>query len=405
MILEEELKYAKNNLLRRKTRTFLTILSIFVGITTTFIFISFGLGLYGYVQDLAGETSADKFIVQARGVGAPGLDDSFGLDETDLGEVEKTLGVKQSLGFYADVAEVEHKRERKFVFVSAYDTKAENNILFEQAFGFSVDTGRQLRKEDKGKTVLGHNYQEADRIFKDPLDIGDKIGINDERFEIVGFYEKVGNPQDDSNVYISETEFKRLFGKDKTFAMIFGEVHDRDEIDKVVERIEKNIRNNRNLDEGDEDFFVQTYSELIEQFGSVLNILIGFIIVIALISVIVSAINTANTMITSVLERTKEIGVMKAIGATRPTIRNMFLVESGVVGFVAGLLGVVMGWAISSTFKKLLVILGWSFLAPRYNLTLFISLILFSTIVGILSGVTVAIQASRLKPVDALRYE
>ena len=103
----------------RKTRTFLTLLSIFVGITTIFIFISFGLGLFSYIEEIAGESSLDKFIVQARGVGAPGLDQTFALDETDLEEVEKTLGVKKTLGFYADVAEVEHKREKKFVFVSS----------------------------------------------------------------------------------------------------------------------------------------------------------------------------------------------------------------------------------------------------------------------------------------------
>src|SRR3989338_8700644 len=121
MKIKEAMSYAKENLLKRKMRTALTILSIFVGITTIFLFISFGWGLYDYVQQLAGETSVDKFIVQARGVGAPGLDQTFALDESDLNEVEKTLGVKDALGFYADVVQVEHKDQKKFVFVSAYE--------------------------------------------------------------------------------------------------------------------------------------------------------------------------------------------------------------------------------------------------------------------------------------------
>ncbi|MAG91282.1 hypothetical protein CMO83_01235 [Candidatus Woesearchaeota archaeon] len=405
MIILEAIKYAKNNLLRRRIRTGLTILSIFVGITTVFIFISFGLGLFSYVQELTGETSVDKFIVQARGVGAPGLDQTFALDESDLNEVEKTLGVEQALGFYADVVEVEHKREKKFVFISAYDPTLVNNQLLEEAFGVSVTPGRQLREGDDGKVVLGHNYQVAQRIFDDTLDIGDKIELNDERFEIIGFYEKIGNPQDDSNVYVTDVEYKRLMGDDSKFAMVFGQVYNQDQINTVVERIEKNIRNNRNLEEGKEDFFVQTYEELIEQFGVVLNIVIGFIIIIALISVIVSAVNTANTMVTSVLERTKDIGVMKAIGATRPMIRNMFLIESGMVGLAAGILGVILGWAISAGAGFVLSAIGWSFLAPKFTVSLFAGLIVFSTIVGVISGVTVAIQASLLKPVDALRYE
>lgn len=405
MDIIELLKYAKNNLLIRKTRTFLTILSIFVGIATIFIFISFGLGLFSFIQELAGESSLDKFIVQARGLGAPGLDQTFALDDSDFKVIEKTLGVKRAVGFYADVVEVEHKRVKKFVFVSSWEPSIQNNQLFEESFGFSISPGRALKKGDTGKVVLGHNYQLPDKIFKEPLKVGGKLDINGESFSIIGFYELIGNPQDDSNVYIPDEEFLRLIGEDQKFGAIFGQVHNINDIDTVVDRIQKKVRNNRNLEEGKEDFFVQTYEELIDQFGAVLNIVIGFIILIALISVLVSAINTANTMVTSVLERTKEIGIMKAIGATRSMIRNMFLIESGVVGFVAGVFGVIIGWTISSIFGAVLSALGWSFLAPKFTASLFILLILFSTIIGVISGVTVAIQASLLKPVDALRYE
>src|SRR3989344_9240257 len=394
MKIKEAMSYAKENLLKRKMRTALTILSIFVGITTIFLFISFGWGLYDYVQELAGESGADKFIVQARGVGAPGLDQTFALDETDLHEVEKTLGVKQALGFYANVVQIEHKKEKKFVFISGYEPTSINDELIGQAFGVSIIPGRELRKGDGGKVVMGYNYQEPSKIFEDTLKIGEKVELNGEKFEIVGFYERVGNPQDDSNVYVTDAEFKRLVGEDTKFAMIFGQVQNKNDIDSVVDRIEKSIRKNRNLEEGKEDFFVQTYQELIDQFGTVLNIVIGFIIVIAFISVIVSAVNTANTMATSVLERTREIGVMKAIGATRGMIRKMFLIESGLVGLAAGVAGVIAGWALSSAAGYVLTLLGWSFLAPKFTPILFIALILFSTVVGIISGVTVAIQAS-----------
>lgn len=405
MDLIEMIRYAKNNLLTRKTRTLLTLLSIFIGITTIFIFISFGLGLYSYIQELAGESGLDKFIVQGRGIGAPGLDQTFALEESDLDAVEKTLGVKHALGFYSGVAEVEHKRQKKFVFISAWEPTAENNALIGEAFAFSITPGRPLKEGDTNKVVLGYNYQLPDKIFSEGLRVGEKISINGEDFSIIGFYELVGNPQDDSNVYVSDEDFKRLFGQDKKYAMVFGQVQNVDQVDETVDRIRKNIRKNRGLEEGKEDFFVQTYQELIDQFGAVLNIIIGFVIVIAFISVIVSAVNTANTMVTSVLERTREIGVMKAIGATRSMIRNMFLVESGLIGFVAGLFGVAVGWAISALIGLALGVLGWSFLAPKYTIWLFIGLVVFSTVVGIISGVTVAIRASLLRPVDALRYE
>ena len=115
-------------------------------------------------------------------------------------------------------------------------------------------------------------------------------------------------------------------------------------IERVAKDIERNLRKERGQDEGKEDFFVQSFDDMIESYSTALNIVIGFIILIALISVFVSAVNTANTMITSVLERVKEIGVMKSIGAKNSEIFNIFLFESSFLGFVAGVLGVIFGW-------------------------------------------------------------
>src|SRR5690606_24306046 len=107
--------------------------------------------------------------------------------------------------------------------------------------------------------------------------------------------------------------------------------------DNVVERLKHNLRRSRGNKEGQEDFSVTTYDALLEQFSTILNIIVGFVIFIALISVVVSAINTANTMITSVLERVREIGIMKSIGATNTTVRNIYLLESSILGCVAGI--------------------------------------------------------------------
>ena len=150
---------------------------------------------------------------------------------------------------------------------------------------------------------------------------------------------------------------------------------------------------------------MQSFEELIESFSNVLNIIIGFIILIALISVLVSAVNTANTMITSVLERYKEIGILKAIGAKNSDIFWIFLFESSFLGFVAGVLGVLLGWGFASLAGSVLTNLGWGFLAPYYSGYLFAGLILFATVTGAISGVIPAIRASKTNTVDALRYE
>ncbi len=132
---------------------------------------------------------------------------------------------------------------------------------------------------------------------------------------------------------------------------------------------------------------------------------VGFIIAIAFVSVFVSAINTANTMITTVLERTKEVGIIKSVGAKNSEVLGIFLFESSVLGLLAGLGGVGVGWLFSSAAGSLLDNLGYGFLSPAFPPILFIGCILFAMITGGLSGIIPAIRASKIRPVDALRYE
>jgi putative ABC transport system permease protein len=165
------------------------------------------------------------------------------------------------------------------------------------------------------------------------------------------------------------------------------------------------LRKERDLDEGKEDFSVQSFADLLESFSVALNMVIGFIVLIAFISVVVSAVNTANTMITSVLERVKEIGIIKSIGARNSTVFGIFLFESGFLGLIAGVVGVLLGWGASALGGKILADLGWGFLAPAFPIELFVGLIAFATVTGAVSGVVPAMKASKINIVDALRYE
>ena len=222
---------------------------------------------------------------------------------------------------------------------------------------------------------------------------------------IVGFYEKIGNPQDDSNIYVTNDFMPELYpDAELSYGMIVARV-DKNNVDGVADRVEEKLRQYRGLDEGKEDFSVQSYSDLLESYMVVLDIIVGFIILIALISVVVSAINTANTMITSVLERFKEIGVLKSIGARNSEIFKIFLFESGFLGFVAGVIGVLVGWGATILGANILDNLGYGFLSPHYSWTLFVGLILFATFTGAISGMIPAWRASKINAVDALRYE
>jgi putative ABC transport system permease protein len=402
MVNIESIKYSLRNLNHRKGRSLLTILSIFMGIATIFIFISFGFGLYNYINDLSSGTSVSKVLIQAKGVGAPGLDDTFALTESDLEVIRKTPGIAEATAISFKTAEILHDGKKVFVFIVGYNPE-DGHLLFELS-DVGIDKGRWLDKKEKGKVLAGYNYQVKDIIFEKPFELNDKINVQNQDLRIVGFLEAIGSPPDDAQLYVTQDQLDILF-PDNNYGWIIANVKDVQEIDLVIERLEDRLRKNRDLEKGKEDFFVQSYEDLIESFSGALNIVIGFIILIALISVLVSAVNTSNTMITSVLERIKEIGIMKAVGSPNSAVFNIFLFESSFLGFIAGAIGVIVGYIITSITGSILDNLGWGFLAPYYHPYLFIGLIAFATITGAISGVLPAINASKIKPVDALRYE
>ncbi len=401
MISKEIVKYSLNNLYKKKSRSLLTIISILVGITTIFIFVSFGLGLYSYINSFVSGTSADKITIQPKGGGFTGTG-SFGLGEKDLTAIKRSNGVYDVTGYYAKIGEVKSRDTNRFVFVAGLDPK--KMYLMDELAGLKLDKGRELQSGEMAKAVLGYNYQIDNKIFPKGLGVNDEITIQGQKVKVVGFYQEVGNPQDDSNIYVTDDFFKKLYPNTTYYYMIIAK-GDSSNITKVVDNIRSSLLKERNLKKGQEDFVVASFDQLLQSYSSALDIVIGFIIMIALISVLVSAINTSNTMITSVLERMKEIGILKSIGARNSEVLTLFLFESGVLGIVAGTIGVGLGYAATEFAGYLLKALGWGFLQPGYSPWLFFGCIAFATITGAISGIVPAIHASRISPVNALRYE
>jgi putative ABC transport system permease protein len=399
MISKESIKYSLRNLKQRKTRSAFTIISIFIGITTIFIFISFGLGLYKYIGDLSSASSADKVLIESKGLG--GVDPTFSFSEKELKIIEQTSGVYEATGIIIKNAEITQKDVKKYAFLVGMDPK---KPLLDSILNMKIYLGRELQPGDRG-VVLGYNYLVANKVFSKPYELNQNIEVNGRKLKIIGFYDSVGNPQDDANIYVTTDFIKELFPNETLkYNEIVAKV-DLANLNGVVTNIEKNLRKERNQKIGEEDFFVRSFDDLIRSYSTALNIVVGFIILIALISVLVSAVNTANTMITSVLERVKEIGVIKSIGGKNSEVFNIFLFESSFLGFVAGCLGVLIGWILSFIGGQILKSVGYGFLKPYFTPGLFLGCIAFATLTGAISGVIPAIKASKTNPVDALRYE
>lgn len=389
--------------MQKKGRSALTIFSILIGITTIFIFISFGYGLYNYTEELASGSSADKIMIQpASAMGSMSIDDAFILDDSDVKVIERTARVYEATGVYLKSVGVKFRKETAYTLAIGYDPK---KPLVMDISDIGLFDGRWLQSSDSGNILLGYNYQIPNKIFSKAVEINDNVEVNGVKMKVVGFLEAVGSPQDDAQIYMTNDYLEEVYSdENNSYGWIVARV-DTTDVDLVVDNVNKKLRKHRNLDEGKEDFFVQSFNEMLESFSQVLNIIVGFVILIALISVFVSAINTANTMITSVLERYKEIGVLKAIGAKNNEIFGIFLFESSFLGLVAGGLGVLLGWFLTAIAGKLLVDLGWGFLSPYYSSYLFVGCILFAVLTGGISGVLPALRASKINTVDALRYE
>jgi putative ABC transport system permease protein len=399
MISNESIKYSLRNIAQRKVRSAFTVVSILVGIATIFIFVSFGLGLYDYIDEMTSSSSANKILIQPKSLG--GMDPAFSFSENELEVVERTSGVYEATGIYFRSIEVQKSEIKKYTYVIAYDPK---KPLIMDVFNIDIHSGRELQPGDKG-VVLGYNYILPDKIFSKPYELNDNIELNRKKVKVIGFYESIGSPPDDAQVYVTNEFLEELY-PNQTLSYNWLVVRaDVENVERVVKDIEKNLRKERGLEEGKEDFYVQSFNDMIESYSFILDIVIGFIILIALISVFVSAINTANTMITSVLERTKEIGIMKSIGAENSEILKIFLFESSFLGFIAGVLGVILGFIFSFGLGKIIANLGYGFLNPSFPLWLFISCIFFAVLTGAISGVIPAIKASKVNPVDALKYE
>ena len=400
------LKYSFSNIWNRKSRSFLTILSIVIGITAIVALSSFGLGIRSFVQDYAKKAGIDKLMMMPKDYVSSVGESKSAFTEDELNFVKGIKGVDEATGIILSNAKVKFKDyKEKYTYASGMPTDASEMRLAGEAFSImEIEKGRDLKKGDVLKAVLGYNYLIPNRLFKKPISAGDKIKINDIDVEVVGFYKEIGSPQDDAQIYLSQEGAKEIFKKEDYEYIVLRSAADQNPTE-LADKIKERFRKYREQKEGEEDFFVQTFEQAMETYGAILDVLIGILVLISLISVVVAAVNIVNTMYTTVLERTREIGVMKAIGSRNEDIRTVFIIESGILGFAGGVFGIILGYGIAKLGGYIAKQYGLSMLQPYFPWWLIVGCLLFAFLVGAFSGTLPAIRASRLNPVDALRYE
>jgi len=405
-MIKDVLKYSISNIWNRKTRSFLSILSILIGITAIFALISFGQGLNDWINEFAQEMGVDKIMIMPGSGIAEALTSNIKFNKDDFEFIKKIKGVDEATAMSFDSGKISFKDYKDiYTFVIGLSTDSKEKRLVEEMFGgIEIEEGRELKKGDVLKATVGYSFTVPDRLFKKAVFVGDKIEVNDIIVEVVGIYEEIGSPTDDAQIYMSIEGFKEIFKREE-FEYIYLRTAPDQVPSELAEKIKEKFRKYKGQREGEEDFTVQTFEDVMRTFTNVLLVLNGILVLIALISVVVAAVNIMNTMYTSILERTREIGVMKSIGAKNIFILLIFVTEAGVLGLIGGIIGIFLGYGFSYLGGRIVAIYGVTMLKPAVPLWLIIGCLLFAFLVGAGSGLLPSIQASKLNPVDALRYE
>lgn len=395
-MIADYIKYSISTFKHRKVRSGLTIIGIIIGIASIIALIAISQGLQNSIKEQFESFGANRLFIAGQGFSGPGSQ-SEGLTTDDVETLERITEFSYVSPMLFRTAEVKRRDETKFTFIQALPAED-----YEEAFadvGIELETGRPIRKGDKFEVVLG--YRAAKDLFKEEIHIRNKILIEGKEFKVVGIYKEVGNRDDDNAISIPLESAREIFDEPEQVDAIIAQAKPGTDLKAIQAKAERNLERDR----GDENFQVVTAAQVAEQINSVLGIVQIVLVGIAAISLIVGGIGIMNSMYTSVIERTKQIGVMKAIGARNADILSLFLIESGFLGLVGGFFGTLLGAGVAYMVGFAAKQAGFGILSIHLQPTLLIFGLLFAFVVGMVSGAIPAWQASKLKPVDALRYE
>jgi len=405
-MLSDYLTLALKNVRKRGVRSWLTMLGIFLGIAAVVSLISLGQGLQTAISGQFGASvNTDILTVSSAetGFGPPGATAVRKLNDNDLELVESVAGVREAVSRLIRIVNVDFNDVKRFHFIGSIPEDQDEIDLIVDNFNVKVAQGRFLKPEDTGKIVIGDDFVSEDLFGKD-IRVGTNLEIEGKEFEVVGILERASTFTLNSVIMMNEEEMKNILDIGNEIDLIVVKVESEDLMETVAENIERKFRKDRNQDPGEEDFAVQTPVQSLSTVNAVLTVVNIVVAGIAAIALLIGGIGIANTMFTSVLERTKEIGVMKAIGAKNRDILAVFITEAGLLGLVGGIVGALIGLSLAFLASSAAnSALGENIFQVTLSLPLLIGSISFSFLIGILSGIVPAYQASKLHPVEALR--
>ena len=395
-MINDYLHFAVSNILHRKLRSWLTVLGIIIGVAAIIALISVSQGLKGSIEEQFSTFGADRILISAQGFQGPGSA-SKGLTEKDVDIIKKLSEFKYVSPSVFTTAEVEYSNEVKFTSVQGLP--AEDYTEAFKDVGLEIEEGRMIRPGEKKVALIGDRVSNV--MFDKKVRLRSKIDINGEEFTVIGILKEIGNAQDDNSINIPIDAYRDAFNEPDHVDIIIAQAKEGVDIPELQEKVERELKKARD----DENYQVLTAEQIAQQINNILGVVQVVLIGIAAISLVVGGIGIMNSMYTSVLERTKEIGIMKSIGAQNKNILTIFLMESGLLGLFGGIVGVGIGVGIGQIVTIAAKQAGYGFLKVPVSPGIIVFGLAFAFIVGMISGALPAIKASQLNPVDALRHE
>jgi len=403
------LKMGLNMLVHSKLRSWLTIIGIVIGIGSVIGILSLGEAMEEQVQSRLAEMDLTLITISpgytkassnmpghGGGWGGGGTTTDVELTDDDIDALQGLDGIEYIAGQISGSEPVIYSGENATMTITGVDTQ-----VWQYMTTLETQSGRLLEPSDKYVAVIGSSV--ATETYDQEIGINQVITINGKSVRVVGILTEEG--QGDRSIYMPIDAAVNLIddAEDDVYDTITVKAKSEDLVDGLMEDIKEKLMISRHIiQEDDRDFTVSASKSMAESVTEMTSSMTLFLGAIAAVSLLVGAVGIANTMFTSVLEKTKEIGTMKAIGAKNRDILMIFLFNSAMVGLVGGILGVTLGAFVSSGLQAMM---GQMTSGSGVSLHLMIEGLVLAVVIGVISGVVPAYRASKLKPVDALRYE
>jgi putative ABC transport system permease protein len=403
-MFRDHVKLAIKNLRHRMSRSLLTLLGIAIGIMAIISLLALGEGMQ---QVITGELSSlsDVIIVTTGGdifssFGGGGSTGEY-FTQRDIAGIERLQGIKEISTQLSGTGLAEYNGKTTIVSLTGMDVE----VMKLQYTSQNLEAGGFLNEGDQNKIMIG--YSIAHDTFDAEIFVGGRIKINGEKFFVSGIFGKqgMGGVSSDSLVLMNARDFKKLTGQ-SNISLIYLRVENVNDAESIATTIQTTINENH----GRKDFATATtMTSILETVQTITGILQLVLVGIASIALVVASIGIMNTMLTSVMERTREIGIMKAIGATTRDIMSIFIIEGVLMSGVGGVIGIILGVFGSQALTLILgsfMSMGGSFnLVPIITIMSVVLAVAVSLIVGVLSSLYPAWKAARMSPIEAVRYE